>query len=124
VPSAIWWIVFEGMFIDLLGIGLAPFEIVSHSIAAFGIVFAANKLFTNRSYYGLCATFFIGAVLLTGMEILMGVFGVILDNPTTNVKDIVLFWAYATPISFLLFMMCFPFSKSIKKIIDLLNPIE
>lgn len=59
--AGLWWIVGFGFFLDIVRLGVTPAETFHYALAALAVVFLGQRLFSNRSFYGivgcsLCAT--------------------------------------------------------------------
>lgn len=51
-PGA-WFLVGQGLFLDLTGLGAAPLETLAYAAAALVILGLSRRLFSNRSLYGI-----------------------------------------------------------------------
>lgn len=68
-----WWLISYGFALDLLGISLAPLEVISYGLTAFAMTFLVAHIFTNRSFYGMAATALLSlCVLLVSELVLLG----------------------------------------------------
>ena len=70
VNITVFWLFFYGAGLSILHLNIAPFEPISYSIAALVAFFSAKHIFSNRSFYGVCACLFSSYVALFVMQTL------------------------------------------------------
>lgn len=75
IRQAVWWIVGHGFVLDLLFISFAPFEFLSYAIVSIVVVVTAQRVFSNRSYWGVLGTITFSLATLTFMEVVLS-FGI------------------------------------------------
>lgn len=63
-----WWLIGFGLSLDILGIGLAPFETISYSLAGIVTIVGAKHLFSNRSLYGVFGSAFTALAVIAISE--------------------------------------------------------
>ncbi len=70
--SASWWLILYGVFIDVFHLGVLRFETIAVFVSAIVVWYAAKRLFSNRSYYGVIACGILGyfAIIVTEALIL------------------------------------------------------
>ena len=51
-PVGAWWLVAQGVMLDLFQIGSVPFETIPYAGAAIAGILVSRHVFSNRSYYG------------------------------------------------------------------------
>lgn len=111
-----WWLVFYGIVLDVFALSYAPFETISYSLLAIIMIILVKQVFTNRSFYALCATLFTCLLLLTMSQCLSvfslhffdGLFVTWLSIVKVNIWSMILG-------SFTLFLL-FPFAKQARSI--------
>ena len=115
--SAAWWLPIYGSFLGLLHISVAPFEFLSYSAVSFITVFSARHIFSNRSFYGVCAC------LLTSylsLAILQSAFLFLHTTITHRLVDWSVFLQFHTERILMLLLMIlvlFPLAKRIRQLL-------
>lgn len=123
VSQIIWWIVFEGFFLDLLGIGTVPLETLTYSISAVCVATAASHLFSNRSYYGLAANTILGLFVLASVEMVFSIFIGFFSTNVLGPTQIFTIRFSGMLLSLPMLFLIFPLAKPTRRLIQLLLPI-
>jgi len=106
--TQLWWFIGFGFFLDLLGVSISPFEIFSHAIAACVLYFLAERVFTNRSYYGMAATSIVVIFFLCCFRLVVwGVLSVV-DATWFSLHELVVFHLWSAFFSSILFLFVVP----------------
>ena len=69
--SGWWWLMCYGMILDVFVISFAPLEILSYGVASVTMMLLVSHVFTNRSFYGICATALLTLGVLTLSELFL-----------------------------------------------------
>ncbi|MDG1950891.1 MAG: hypothetical protein P8J32_08830, partial [bacterium] len=56
LKRAAWWLLFEGLFIDMFSLSSIRFHVLCYAVAALVMTVVSTKVFTNRSFYGMSGT--------------------------------------------------------------------
>jgi hypothetical protein len=123
VSGAIWWVVLEGAFLDLLGIGAIPIETVAYSISAICIFLASRHLFSNHSYYGLAATTILGLITVAIVEMVIAIFFVMFFSNVLDSIGIFTVRLFGAMLSLPILLLLFPLANPTRRLIQLLLPI-
>lgn len=69
IRHAPWWIIGQGFLLDLLLISFVSFELFSYAVVSIVTILTAQRVFSNRSYWGILGTLTISIITLTFMEV-------------------------------------------------------
>ncbi len=118
---AIWWILFEGVFFDFLGVGVGPLETVAYGLAALVVLLCERHLFSNRSYYGLAATTLLGLLTLASAEIAVSVIANFFSPAAFNPQSMLSVRLMGMLLSIPVLLALFPMADHVRRIMKLLT---
>lgn len=113
-----WWFIFYGFILDLLAISYAPFEMVSYALVSITTVLLAQRVFTNKSYYGMTATALLSLAVLSLSQLLTTALFNFAGHSQFFMRDIVYTNIWSAIFASALLLFVFP---SIKKFTSILE---
>lgn len=125
--STAYWMVIHGLLIDVSGSSLVPFVTIAYIAAAWIAVLSAERLFSNRSFYGVVACACLSYVTFEFVSgVLQGFHAFVLKHPfhsETFFTD-----AFSRFLMLLVFLvLLFSFAKQIRSLLvklSLLSPLR
>lgn len=110
-PLLFWWLVFEGISLDRLGISFIPLQTISYSLAALVMILCSRQLFSHRSYYGVASTFIIILTILGLTEILFAGLQEFFGTFPLALMDIVTIRLWSAGFGLIILFLLFPLKK-------------
>ena len=80
IHSAASWMLIHGLFLDITHISQTPFIFIAYLVAAIVAVMSAEKIFSNRSFYGVMGCVFLSYASFTFMECFLREFAALLEK--------------------------------------------
>jgi cell shape-determining protein MreD len=123
LKRAAWWLLFEGLFIDLFSLSPIKYQVLCYAVAAIAMTVVSTRVFTNRSFYGMSGTTVSTIIVLYLCFFIFGSLGTFMGTTSFHVGLLggELLWTLLMNIIFV--FLFFPFAKRFKRILQQFLPI-
>lgn len=114
LKRAAWWLLFEGLFIDLFDLSSIKYQVLCYAVAAVAMTLVSTHVFTNRSFYGMAGTTLSTILVLFASLFLFGGIGSLFGTSVLNVSMLGTELLWTLLMNLLFVFLFFPFAKRFK----------
>jgi hypothetical protein len=114
LKRAAWWLLFEGLFIDLFELSSIKYQVLCYAVAAIAMALVSTHVFTNRSFYGMAGTTLSTIFVLYTCLFLSGAMGSLFGTSVVNMGMLGSEFLWTLFMNILFVFLFFPFAQRFK----------